>query len=141
MPISNPGTESRIFHSLPEKVQSAIRAYAESAELSTDVVIVFAIAHFLDLKSIPWDDRHKQNASGSILDELPASLRIETVNYAAEDELPPEFVVELAIAHFLDPDSMTFDDCQTQLQQDRLALLREVNCDRSLLAYSQSREV
>jgi len=85
------------------------------------------------LKSIPWDDRHKQNASGSILDELPASLRIETVNYAAEDELPPEFVVELAIAHFLDPDSMTFDDCQTQLQQERLTLLKLEKSDRAIL--------
>ncbi|NER24362.1 MAG: hypothetical protein F6J86_40920 [Symploca sp. SIO1B1] len=81
---------------------------------------------------MPWHDRHNQNASGSILDELPAALRIEIENYAAEDELPPEFVVELAIAHFLDPDSMTFDDCQTGLQQDQLALLRLEKRERAI---------
>ncbi|MGG6295036.1 hypothetical protein ACQ4M4_11470 [Leptolyngbya sp. AN02str] len=37
--------------------------------------------------------------------------------------MPPEFVVELAIAHFLDPDSVTFDDCQVGLQGDRVELL------------------
>jgi len=132
MPISNADTESQIFHSLPEKVQLAIRAYAESAGLSPDVVIVFAIAHFLELESIPWQDSHNQNASGNILDQLPAALRIEIEQYAAEDELPPEFVVELAIAHFLDPDSMTFDDCQTGLQQDQLALLRLEKHERAI---------
>lgn len=124
MPISNPGTKSRIFNSLPERIQSAIAAYAESAELSPDAVITLAIAYFLELESIAVDESHSHAESGSILDDLPAVLRTEIENYAAEDDLPAEFVVELAIAHFLDPDSMTFDDCQTGLQPDRLELLR-----------------
>lgn len=38
--------------------------------------------------------------------------------------MPPEFVVELAIAHFLAPDSVTFDDCLIELQRDQVELLR-----------------
>ncbi|NES21105.1 MAG: hypothetical protein F6K41_19790 [Symploca sp. SIO3E6] len=57
---------------------------------------------------------------------------LEIEKYAAEDELPPEFVVDLVIAHFLDPDSMTFDDCQTGLQQDQLALLRLEKHERAI---------
>ncbi|GAB4205272.1 MAG: hypothetical protein Fur006_61190 [Coleofasciculaceae cyanobacterium] len=131
MPLSNPGSNSQIFNSLPEKVQSAIAAYAESAELSPDVVIKFAIAHFLELESIPLHEGHSHTESGSILDDLPASLGTEIENYAAEDNMPPEFIVELAIAHFLDPDSMTFNDCQTELQRDRLELLRLEKLQRS----------
>lgn len=131
MPISNPGSKSQIFDSLPQKIQSAIAAYAESAELSPDVIITFAIAHFLELESIPLQEGHNHTESGSILNDLPASLQKEIENYAAENDMPPEFVVELAIAHFLDPDSMTFDDCQTGLQRDRLELLRLKKHQRS----------
>ncbi len=77
MPIPNPGSKSQIFNSLPEKVQLAIAAYAQSTELSPDIVITFAIAHFLD------------------------------------------------------PDSMTFNDCQTELQRDQLELLRLKKHQRS----------
>lgn len=136
MSISNPNTKSQIFNSLPQKVQSAIVAYAESAELSPDLVITFAIAHFLELESIPVYDTQSHTESSSILDDLPTSLKTEIENYAAEDDMPPEFVVELAIAHFLDPDSMTFDDCQTGLQQDRLELLKLQKSDRLVIVAS-----
>lgn len=53
----------------------------------------------------------------SILDNIPTSLQQTIKSYAAEQEIPPKFVVELAIAHFLDPDSATFDDCQIGLQR------------------------
>ncbi len=56
MPTSNPSTQSRIFDSFPERVQSAIIAYANEAELSLDAVITFAIAHFLDPDSVTFDD-------------------------------------------------------------------------------------
>jgi hypothetical protein len=38
--------------------------------------------------------------------------------------MPAEFVVELAIAHFLNPDSVTFDDCQVGVRRDRVELLK-----------------
>ncbi|MBE9127491.1 MULTISPECIES: hypothetical protein [unclassified Coleofasciculus] len=138
MPISNPDTKSKIFNSLPKKVQSAIVAYAESAELSPDGVIIFAIAHFLELESIREHDSHSHTESTSILNDLPTSLQTEIENYAALYDMPPEFVVELAIAHFLDPDSITFDDCQTRLQRDRLELLRLEKHQRSATVAQRS---
>jgi hypothetical protein len=45
------------------------------------------------------------------------------------DSLPQK--VQSAIAHFLEPDSMTFNDCQTGLQRDRLELLRLKKHQRS----------
>jgi hypothetical protein len=124
MPISNPNTKSRIFDSLPKKIQSAIVTYRELAELSPDMIITFAIANFLELDSIPLPNRHSNTENSSIINDLPTSLQTEIEKYAAEDNMPPEFVVELAIAHFLDPDSITFDDCQTGVQQERLEVLK-----------------
>ena len=81
MPTSNPNTQSRIFESLPERVQSAIIAYANEAELSINVVITFAIAQFLELESVPVDNRQSHPEDNSILDDLPALLRSEIKNY------------------------------------------------------------
>ena len=53
---------------------------------------------------------------------------------AAEDEMPPELVVELAIAHFLDPESVTFDDCLVGLQHDQVKLLRQQKRDQQATA-------
>jgi hypothetical protein len=121
---SNFNTQSQIFASLPEQVQEAIAAYADAADLSPDAVIQFAIAHFLELEYISPDTKQNLPKTGNVLDDLPGSLRHEVRNYAVEQEMPPEFVVELAIAHFLDPDCVTFDDCQVGLQRDRIELLR-----------------
>ncbi len=82
------------------------------------------IARFLELEFIPVPDNHSHTESSSILNDLPTSLQTEIDKYAAEDNIPPEFVVELAIAHFIDPDSITFDDCQTEVQQERLEVLK-----------------
>lgn len=131
MPTFNRNTQSRIFGSLPERVQSAIAAYANEAELSIDAVIRFAIAHFLELESIPLDDKPSYSEAGSILGDLPASIQSEIENYAAEDGMPLEVLVELAIAHFLDPDSVTFDDCRVGIQRDRVELLRRHKRDRT----------
>ncbi len=133
MSISNPDTQSRIFNFLPEQVQLAIVAYANEVGLPIDAIITFAITHFLELESISLDNKHRTEGS-SILDDLPVSLQSEIKNYAAEDEMPPEFVVELAIAHFLDPDSVTFDDCIIGLQRDRVELLRQQKRDRQATA-------
>lgn len=88
MTISNPRSKSRIFDSLPQRVQSAIAAYAELAKLSPDAVITLAIAHFLELESIPLYESHRYTETDSILDDLPACLRIEIENYAAEGQEP-----------------------------------------------------
>ncbi len=124
MLTSNFNTQSQIFASLPELVQEAIAAYADAADLLPDAVIQFAIAHFLELEYISPNNKQNPPKTGNVLDDLPGSLRHEIGNYAVEQEIPPEFVIELAIVHFLDPDSVTFDDCQVGLQRDRIELLR-----------------
>jgi stage III sporulation protein SpoIIIAA len=59
----------------------------------------------------------------NILDYLPERIRQAMEEYSQETQLSPELVIELAIAHFLDVDSVTFEDCQI----DSLGQLREQN--------------
>jgi hypothetical protein len=59
----------------------------------------------------------------NILDYFPARIRTALETYAAETEMPVEFVLEMAIAGFLDVDSMTFANCRT----DSPGQLREQN--------------
>lgn len=114
MHTSNSGNQTRIFTSLPDAVQEAIIAYADEASLLPQAVIEFAIANFLELDSMPTDDRQSHTEDDNLLADLPTFLRAEIQQYATETEMPVEFVVELAIAHFLDPDSVTFNDCLRQ---------------------------
>ena len=117
-------TQLQIFNSLPQGVQSAIVGYANAADLSPAVVIEFAIAQFLDLNFQTLSREHDATGDSSILADLPSSIRAAIEQYAIENEMAAEFVVELAIAHFLDPDSVTFDDCQVGVQRDRVELLK-----------------
>jgi hypothetical protein len=48
-----------------------------------------------------------------ILNQLPLNIREALEAYATETEMPIEFVIEMAIASFLDVDSTTFADCRT----------------------------
>lgn len=98
MLTSNFNTQSQIFDSLPERVQDTIDAYADAADISPDAVIQFAIAHFLELEYISPDTKQNSFETGNVLDVLPGSLLHEIRNYAVKQEMPPEFVVELAIA-------------------------------------------
>lgn len=125
MQTPNSGNQTDIFTSLPDVVQEAIVAYADEAKLRPVAVIEFAIANFLELDSIPIDDLPGHAEDGSFLADLPASLRTKLQQYATETEMPPEFVVELALAHFLDPDSVTFDDCEVRVQRERVELLKQ----------------
>jgi hypothetical protein len=59
----------------------------------------------------------------NILDYLPERIKQSIEEYCQETQLSPELVIELAIAHFLDVDSVTFDDCQLESP----GMLREEN--------------
>jgi predicted transcriptional regulator len=122
MPAFN--TQIRLFDSLPRSVQSAIVGYANAAMLPPSAVVEFAIAHFLELSPESSSERVAVVEEGSILSELPSYIQVGIEQYAMESDMPPEFVVELAIAHFLDPDSVTFDDCQMSIQRDRVEQLK-----------------
>lgn len=56
--------------------------------------------------------RTETNALKNILDYLPERIRQAIEEYSKQTQLSPELVIELAIAQFLDVDSVTFDDCQ-----------------------------
>lgn len=60
----------------------------------------------------------------SVLDSLSSDLKDAIRAYAVEAELPPAFVIELAIVFFLDPDAMTFDDCRVGIMREPLARLQ-----------------
>ncbi|KYC35052.1 hypothetical protein WA1_09970 [Scytonema hofmannii PCC 7110] len=67
--------------------------------------------------------RTETNALKNILDYLPERIRQAIEEYSKQTQLSPELVIELAIAQFLDVDSVTFDDCQI----DSPGVLREQN--------------
>ena len=67
--------------------------------------------------------RSDTSALKNILDYLPERIKHAIEQYSKQTQLPPELVIELAIAHFLDVDSVTFDDCRI----DSLGVLREQN--------------
>lgn len=120
----NFNTQIRLFDSLPRQVQSAIVGYANAAKLPPSAVIEFALTQFLDVNPEISGKRSTSINDDSILTELPLFLQIGIEQYAIDNEMPPEFVVELAIAHFLDPDSVTFDDCHITVQRDRVEQLK-----------------
>jgi hypothetical protein len=122
VPILN--TQIRLFDSLPRRVQSAIVGYANAAKLPPYAVTEFAIAQFLELYPEVLGEQPESIRDSSILTELPLFLQSGIEKYALENEMPAEFVVELAISHFIDPDSVTFDDCQISVQRVQIEELK-----------------
>jgi hypothetical protein len=120
MVASNLNTQIRLFESLPHRIQSAI-----AAQLSPAAVVEAALALFLELDNSSTQGAQSAVTEGSILAELPGSMQAAITHYAQANEMPPEFVLELAIAHFLDPDSVTFADCQVGVQREQIELLKQ----------------
>jgi len=50
-----------------------------------------------------------------VLAVLPDQIRAAYINHAAQIGCSIELVLEMALADFLDPDSLTFTDCQPQI--------------------------
>jgi hypothetical protein len=55
----------------------------------------------------------------AFLDALPDKIKRAIVTYAEEMEYPVEAVLEIAIAGFLDPEALSFTDCQPMTGRDR----------------------
>jgi predicted transcriptional regulator len=119
---STPAT--RILSSLPGDIQTAISAYASESNLTPQAVIEYAISQFLELDTTLTDDGQFEADGSSLLAELPHRLQNQARQYAQVADMPPEFVIELAISHFLDPDSVTFDDCRVKVQQGAIEWLK-----------------
>jgi hypothetical protein len=58
-------------------------------------------------------------AAHAFLDALPEKVRRALITYAEEIDYPVEAVLEIAIAGFLDPDSLSFDDCKPMSGTER----------------------
>ena len=55
------------------------------------------------------------DAALMLLAVLPDHIREAYLNYAKQINYSIEMVLEMALADFLDPDSLTFTDCKPQL--------------------------
>lgn len=61
---------------------------------------------------MPATTSHLTSATAyTFLDALPDKIKAAIIAYAAEVDYPVEAVLEMAIAGFLDPDSISFVDC------------------------------
>ncbi|MEL7143368.1 MAG: hypothetical protein AAGL08_14235 [Cyanobacteria bacterium J06573_11] len=118
-------TNERILQSLPDDIRAAILTYAHESELTAAAVIEGALQHFLELDTSLSSDSIRAAEDKSLLSALPLGLQSQAIEYAEKTEIPSELVIELAIAHFLDPDSVTFDDCQVKVQQNSIAWLKQ----------------
>jgi predicted transcriptional regulator len=121
-----------ILEFFPPSIRSVIGTYGKMTDSSPEIVVEMAIAEFLEIDWLSYFahrvDAPNRQAAYQILDLIPLNLRAAIDEYANETEMPSEFVVELAIAHFLDPDSMTYEDCQVGIgraQVERLKQKRE----------------
>ncbi|MEN8443584.1 MAG: hypothetical protein ABG776_01080 [Cyanobacteria bacterium J06555_13] len=124
---------NRILDSLPDDVRAAIQTYARESELTAHAVIEGALKHFLELDTSLDNEATTTAEDTSLLAVLPPVLQSQAIQYAKKTEMPSELVIELAIAHFLDPDSVTFDDCQVKVEKTSIAWLKE-NADASVTA-------
>lgn len=125
MALSETATDDRILASLPDEIRAAISTYARESELSANAVIEGALKHFLELDTSLSSEVMNAAEDESLLAALPPVLQSQAIEYAEKTKLPSELVIELAIAHFLDPDSVTFDDCQVKVEQTSIAWLKQ----------------
>jgi hypothetical protein len=64
-------------------------------------------------------ERLSPTATHAFLDALPEKIRRALITYAEEIDYPVEAVLEIAIAGFLNPDSLSFDDCKPMSGAER----------------------
>lgn len=118
-------TDNRILESLPDNIRAAILTYAHESELTANAVIEGALKYFLELDTSLSDETSSTAEDTSLLATLPPILQGQAIQYAEKMQIPAELVIELAIAHLLDPDSVTFDDCQVKVEQTSIARLKQ----------------
>ncbi|WP_416672103.1 hypothetical protein [Egbenema bharatensis] len=133
MQTADSTTSPTMLSYFPERIQSALKAYAFEMNLSPEVVVQLAIGYFLESADINTTISTGMNDQDSlthlpdhdVLAYLPLSLQKGIEQYATECEFPSEFVVELAVTFLLDPDASSFEDCQVNIQSDQVRLLQQ----------------
>ncbi len=126
--------DNRILQSLPDDIRVAILTYASESALWPEAVIECALKHFLEIDATLSNESVSVAEDRSLLAALPSVLQSQAMEYAEKTAIPSELVIELAIAHFLDPDSMTFDDCQVKVEQTSIAWLKQYADNESATA-------
>lgn len=134
MPQPKIATDDRILDALPAEIRAAISTYANESGLSANAVIEGAIRHFLELDTSLKNEVISTAEDTSLLAALPPILQSQVLQYAEQTEITSELVIELAIAHFLDPDSVTFDDCQVKVEQASIAWLKQYADSKTVTA-------
>lgn len=126
MSATNRPEESRLLASFPSQVRESVQAYSEAAGVSPQMVIEYALIHFLDIEAqLPDDYRQHYSESETVLGELPVFLRAQVEAYAQRDpDMPPEFVVELALVLLHDPDAVTFEEWYPGIRREGVELLQ-----------------
>jgi len=132
MAISHPNHQVQGLAWLPQSIRSTIATYADAADLPPQSVVEFAIASFLQLDTDSTQVEALAEPSDRLAD-LPTHLQNRLHQYAEFYDMPIEFVVELAIAFFIDPDAVTFDDCQVGIRRNQVEQLK---LNRDLLQIS-----
>ena len=69
------------------------------------------------MQTLPQTDRKhlSHDAALMLLAVLPDHIRDAYLNHAKQIDYTIELVLEMALADFLDPDSLTFTDCKPQI--------------------------
>lgn len=123
MPTSHSTSQYQMVNQLPLEIQAVLAAYADAVNISTQDVVEIIVASFLETDT----DSQQVEVSEATTDplaDLPPAMQTRIRQYAQFYEVPPEFVLELAISHFLDPDSVTFDDCQVNIHREQAEWLQ-----------------
>jgi hypothetical protein len=71
----------------------------------------------ITIKALPKTERRhlSHDAALMLLAVLPEHIRDAYGNHARQIDYSIEMVLEMALADFLDPDSLTFTDCKPQI--------------------------
>lgn len=129
MQTADSTTRATILGYFPEKIQVALRAYADEIYLSVESLVKLAIGYFLESAEIQVDMNDQDPLDvlpdQGMLSYLPHLMQKGIDEYATEYEFPPEFVVEMAVTFLLDPDASSFDDCQVNVHLEQVYLLQE----------------
>jgi len=123
MPTSHSTSQYQVVNQLPVEIQAVLAAYADAVNISTQEVVEIIVASFLETDTDSQQVEVSETNS-TLPADLPPAMQIRIQQYAQFYEVPPEFVLELAISHFLDPDSVTFDDCQVTIQREQTEWLQ-----------------
>ena len=108
-------TDERILESLPDDIRAAVLTYVSESELTANAAIEGMLKHFLELDTSLSRGTARTAKPTSLLAILSPVIQSQAIQYAEQTEIHSELVIELAITHFLDSDSVTFDDCQVKV--------------------------